>query len=154
AGWGGGGRGRAPTGRVGRRGSRGGGRGAERSGGRVGDLVREVVRAGRGVVLDVGQGDRRVGLVGAHVQPEVGERVHAGGGERGGEDRVVGERVAVDLAGRRARQVAQRRARGDRAVHALEVVVPLAAVQRAGERDRRVDPAAQPRQPLEHHVEL
>ena len=84
------------------------------------------------------------------MQAEQRQRVHAPAGQVGRQDRRVGERVAVDLARQRVGQGPGRR----RGVGRLELGVALVDVERAREGPRRVVPAAQAGQPVEHHVDL
>jgi hypothetical protein len=90
--------------------------------------------------LVVGAEERR-----RRVQAEERERVLAGR-----DDRRVGERVAVELGGRRVGQ----RAAGRRRVRGLEVAHVLVEAERAGERVLRADARAQRGQPVEQQVDL
>ncbi len=101
-------------------------------------------RRARGVVVGAKQPR-------GHVQPEHGQRVHARGLELGTEDRRVGERVAVGLAGRQLGDLPG----GRLGMRALELVIALVDVKGAGEGLlRRHGRVAQPGQAAQQQVEL
>ena len=86
-----------------------------------------------------------------NVQPEHGERLGSGCRELGREDRRVAQRVAVDLAGQRVRDVAGCGGR----VGVTQLRAQLVDVEGAAERRLGGDGGvAQPRQPAEQQVDL
>ena len=116
-------------------------------------LVQHAVERAPRSRLAVGQRAGRVVAEqpGRHVQAEQRQRLRPGRPQVRAEDRRVGQRVAVDLA---RRQVGHGPGRG-LAVGALQLLVALVDVERAGERllgrHRRDRAAGQPRQ---QHVDL
>ena len=109
------------------------------------------VDRGHGAAYGLLLGSGRVGgeEVRGHVQPEVRQRLRTGAGERP-QDRGVGQGVAVELARGRGGD----RAGGRLGVRGAERGVLLTDVQGAGEGQRRVLAAAQPRQSGQQEVDL